>query len=206
MFNFAQQSIHSNAQEEILLTSASNMHIKSGAEITSEAGGRNNVVGSTVHLNDGGTAADAQQAEEVEKIPAVAHIDVSQEHPEFDYTENDVDKETNPLPTDGERPEPVNGNINSILNTVTTLEPWIGHGGGPAGDPATVTKDGRATENNPANATAPTDTAPANYTDDNGQLQVGTGYDGVPGDEIKKQGIKVGPDSVIPLSNQMQYQ
>ena len=196
MFNFAQQSIHSNAQEEILLTSASNMHIKSGAEITSEAGGRNNVVGATVHLNDGGTAADAQQAEEVEKIPAVAHIDVSQEHPEFDYTENDVNKDTNPLPTDGERPEPVNGNINSILNTVTTLEPWIGHGGGPAGDPATITKDNRATENNPANATAPTDTAPANYTDDNGQLQVGTGYDGVPGDEIQKQGIKVGPNSV----------
>ena len=102
MFNFVQQSIHSNAQEEILLTSASNMHIKSGAEITREAGGRNNVVGATVHLNDGGTAADAQQAEEVEKIPAVAHIDVSQEHPEFDYTENDVNKDTNPLP-DGER-------------------------------------------------------------------------------------------------------
>ena len=59
-----------------------------------------------------------------------------------------------------------------------------------------VTKDGRASDNNPANATATQLTQHPNYTDDNGQLQVGTGYDGVPGDEIKKQGIKVGPDSV----------
>ncbi len=196
MFNFAEQSIHTNAQEEILLSSSSNMHIKSGGEITSEAGGRNNVVGSTVHLNDGGSASDAQQAEEVEKIQAQTYIDVSNENPEFEYTENDVDENTNPLPTDGERPEPVNGNIVSILGNVTTLEPWIGHGGGPADDPATVTKDNRASENNPTNATAPTDTAPANFTDDNGQLQVGTGYDGVAGDDIKAQGIKVGPNSV----------
>jgi len=196
IFNFAEQSIHSNAGEEILLTSASNMHIKSGAEITSQAGGRNNVLGSTVHLNDGGSASDATQAEIVEKITPIAHIDVSQEKPEFDYTEGDVSKDTNPLPTDGDRPEPINGNINSILETVTTLEPWIGHGGGPAGDPADVKKDGRATDNNPTNATNPTDTAPANYTDANGQMQVGTGYDGVPGDDIKAQGIKVGPNSV----------
>ena len=196
MFNFAEQSIHTNAQEEILLSSSSNMHIKSGGEITSEAGGRNNVIGSTVHLNDGGSASDAQQAEEVEKIQAQTYIDVSNENPEFEYTENDVDENTNPLPTDGERPEPVNGNIVSILGNVTTLEPWIGHGGGPADDPATVTKDSRASENNPTNATAPTDTAPANFTDDNGQLQVGTGYDGVAGDDIKAQGIKVGPNSV----------
>ena len=196
--NFSESQMHILSQAEIFMSTNADMHVKSGGTMNQQAGGRNNIIGSTVHLNDGGSASQAEQASIVERIAPTIHTDVSDQNPEFEYEEGNVSEDTNPLPTDGDRPppDPDTSNIASILPIVTTVEPWIGHGSGPAGSPDEVTKDGRASENNPTNAINPNDTSPANYVADNGQLQVGTGYDGVAGDNIKALGGKAGPGSV----------
>ena len=94
-------------------------------EINSQASGNNNVMGSNVNLNNGGSAEQADPAEVVEGFVTEEIEDVTNALPGWEYDEANPG-EANPLPTEGERDGQVDP-INSILKIIPTREPWAGH-------------------------------------------------------------------------------
>ena len=146
-------------------------------EINSQAGGNNNVLGSNVNLNNGGSAEQADPAAVVEKFVTDDIEDVPVTKPEFVYDEKDPG-EGNPLPTEGERTGEADP-INSILEVIPTREPWAGHAAATATtqDPAKMTESNTGTKNTPPAAIVQSDKAPATTTAPDGSIDVGTGYD-----------------------------
>lgn len=187
--------ISSRALSEFTLTSGgdghirvANKHVISGSEImenasgeiNSQAGGNNNVLGSNVNLNNGGSAEQAKEAKEVDAIPELTYKDVSEELPGFDYDEKNPG-EGNPLPTDGER-EGEGKDIISILEVIPMREPWVGHAMQSAisQDPKKMQSKDSVVKNNPTNAITQNDTAPATVPKPDGSIDVGTGFNPAP--------------------------
>ena len=165
-----------------------NKHVISGSEImenasgeiNSQAGGNNNVIGSNVNLNNGGGADQATEAEGFENIPEIDYEDVSVELPEFVYDETNP-REDNPLPTDGERAgEGIE--FKSTIPVVPTREPWVGHATQTAiaQDPKKMESKDSAVKDNPPNAISQNDKAPATVVNNDGSIDVGTGYSDTP--------------------------
>jgi hypothetical protein len=162
-----------------------NIHKISGSEImenasgqiNSQAGGDNNILGSNVNLNNGGSAEQADQAAVVEGFVTEDIDDVPAGKPEFVYDERKPG-EGNPLPTEGERTGQADP-INSILKVIPTREPWAGHAAATATtqDPAKMTQSDTANKNTPPAAIVQSDTAPAVVSNKDGSVDVGTGYD-----------------------------
>ena len=119
-------SMNLTSSESTFLTSSSSMNFRAGAEINSQASGRNNVLGSTVHLNDGGSAGSASPPTAVQPLETFGFQEPPNTAPEFDYNEDAVSGSTNPFPTDGKRPGD-NGELITICTELTTREPWYGH-------------------------------------------------------------------------------
>tara|TARA_Y100000385_G_scaffold226173_1_gene236777 strand:- start:6968 stop:8506 length:1539 start_codon:yes stop_codon:yes gene_type:complete len=99
--------------------------IKSGGDISSQASNRNNVLGSTVHLNDGGSAEQAGKGRTAVPHTISEFEDQPIETPVWEYpaSPDEVDENTNPMPTDGKR-DGVVDKIKSLLGIITTREPW----------------------------------------------------------------------------------
>jgi hypothetical protein len=129
----SQTKIHQSAIGDIDVASdgklkvfgASGVDIKSGSTITSQASGRNNVLGSSVHLNDGGSAQQAEKGKVATPHPINQFQDQPIEKPTWEYPENpdDIDQNTDPMPTQGKR-DGVKATIKSLLSLITTREPW----------------------------------------------------------------------------------
>lgn len=183
-----------------------------GGEINSQAGGNNNVIGSNVNLNSGGSAQEADPAAVVEQFQTEDIDDVPAALPGWDYNEKEPG-EANPLPTEGERDgtaEP----INSILKVIPTREPWAGHAAATATtqDPAKMNQSTEATKNTPAGAIVQSDTAAATTTAPDGSVDIGTGYKPEQGKTkpdpfsepiYKKSGIKNTMDDVTSMAGNM---
>ena len=117
--------MHLNAKSNMFSTASETQHIKAGGETNIQAGNKVNVVGSTVHLNDGGSATQAENSKAALAIPTIAHEDQPIETPGWEY-DFQATSEDNPLTTDGER----DGNkdtVTSIIEPLLTREPYIGH-------------------------------------------------------------------------------
>lgn len=114
------------SSESTFITSGAAMDFKAGAAINSQASGRNNVLGSTVHLNDGGSASQATMPDAVDPLETFAFQEPPNAVPEFEYVEDAVSGSTNPFPTDGKRPGDLVQLI-TICTELTTREPWYGH-------------------------------------------------------------------------------
>ena len=129
----SQTKIHQTAIGDIDVTSdgklkvygSSGVDIKSGSTINSQASGRNNVLGSSVHLNDGGSAQQADKGKIATAHTINQFLDQPIEKPLWEYPENpdEVDENTDPMPTQGKR-DGVRDTIKSLLRLITTREPW----------------------------------------------------------------------------------
>lgn len=117
--------MHLNSKASMHSTAADNQHIKAGSDTTIQSGGRSNVLGSTVHLNDGGTATQAEISKTAELIPQTGFEDQPIETPGWEYDLQDT-TEDNPLTTDGKR-EGAKDTVNTIMDKLLTREPYIGH-------------------------------------------------------------------------------
>lgn len=191
----AENLISSKASSKYMITSGgdghiqvANKHVISGAEImenasgeiNSQAGGNNNVIGSNVNLNNGGSAEQAEEALDVEAFTEITHEDPSIQKPAFDYDEANPG-ESNPLPTDGVREgEPTE--FKSIIEITPTREPWVGHATATAltQDSKKMSSSDTATKDNPTNAITQTDTKPAIVSNSDGSIDVGTGFTPAP--------------------------
>ena len=192
--------------------SGSELMEKAQGEINSRAGGNNNVIGSNVNLNSGGSAEEAEAAAIVEGFVPDVVEDPPNALPGWEYDETNPG-EANPLPTEGERDgEPTE--INTILAVVPTREPWAGHAAATATtqDPAKMNQSEAATKNTPAGAIVQSDTAAATTTAADGSVDIGTGYVPEPGKAkpdsfstptYKKSAIKNIPSDVQSMANNM---
>jgi uncharacterized protein (DUF2345 family) len=117
--------MHLNAKSNMFSTASDTQHIKSGGDTNIQAGGKTNVVGSTVHLNDGGSATQAENSKTAVAIPLVDHEDQPIETPGWEYDLQDT-SEDNPLTTEGKR-EGDQDTVTSIIDILLTREPYIGH-------------------------------------------------------------------------------
>jgi GH24 family phage-related lysozyme (muramidase) len=122
----AGESINTTSGSGTFLTAGGAMNIKSGGETTSQAAGRNNIVGSTVHLNDGGSAASAITPELVPQHELNAYIEPPAEPISFDIDEQNTSADANPFPSNGLRDGSSTDRL-SICTEFTTREPWYGH-------------------------------------------------------------------------------
>ena len=195
---------------------ASDIMESASGEINSQASGNNNILGSNVNLNNGGSANSPEQAEQVEPFVPTEIEDVPAIKPGWNYDEKNPG-ESNPLPTEGERvPEQPEPAINTINPVVPTREPWVGHASATAAtqDPAQMTSKDEAVKNTPTNAIVQSDTGPATTPDDSGGHDIGTGYttpdgalDPKPGPQsipqYKKSAIKSMPQDVAQVCNNM---
>lgn len=121
----AQKDAHYVAKGTSFLSSADGTQIRSGSETNIESGGLTNVLGSEVHLNDGGGASNGQNA-----VPAltiqqfvIAEEEIARPGWEYDFQDTTED---NPLTTQGLR----QGNpleTKTIISELPTREPWPGH-------------------------------------------------------------------------------
>tara|TARA_B110000879_G_scaffold128663_1_gene169354 strand:+ start:534 stop:2078 length:1545 start_codon:yes stop_codon:yes gene_type:complete len=125
MFATAEKNMHLNAKASMFNTAADSQHIKAGSDATVQAGGRANVLGSTVHLNDGGSATQAEISKVANAIPLTGFEDQPIETPGWEYDLQDT-TEDNPLTTEGKR-EGAQDTVNSIMDKLLTREPYIGH-------------------------------------------------------------------------------
>ena len=196
---------------------ASDIMESASGEINSQAGGNNNILGSNVNLNNGGSATspeDAKQLESFEDLGMSMELeDVTSMKPGWDYDERNPG-ESNPLPTEGERDGEEIPNLHSINTVVPTREPWAGHASATAAtqDPAQMTSKDEAVKNTPTNAISQSDTGPAAAPDDSGGHDIGTGYAPEPGNPppgpqsaplYKKSAIKSMPQDVAQVCNNM---
>ena len=176
-------------------------------EINSQAGGKNNIIGSTVHLNDGGGAEQAKESLAVEPFTEITHEDPSVEKPAFEYNEEDPG-EDNPLPTDGER-EGDKTEFISIIEINPTREPWVGHATATAltQDSNKMVSQDATVKDNPTNAIEQTDTKPATVPQPDGSIDVGTGFTPAPQPgatpNYKKSVLKAVPTDVQSMAGNM---
>lgn len=192
--------------------SGSEIMENASGEINSQAGGNNNVIGSNVNLNNGGSAEQADPAEVVEGFVTEEIEDVTNALPGWEYDEANPG-EANPLPTEGERDGQVDP-INSILKIIPTREPWAGHAAATATtqDPAKMNQSAQATKDTPAGAIVQSDTAAATTTAPDGSIDIGTGYVPEPGmakpgpnstPTYKKAGMKNAPSDIQNMAGNM---
>ena len=120
------KTMNISSNESTFITSSSAMNFRAGDAINSQASGRNNVLGSTVHLNDGGSAGQAATPDTVDPLETFGFQEPPNTAPEFDYDEDAVSGGVNPFPSDGKRPGSDNELI-TICTELTTREPWYGH-------------------------------------------------------------------------------
>tara|TARA_B100000902_G_scaffold347051_1_gene354138 strand:+ start:6375 stop:7931 length:1557 start_codon:yes stop_codon:yes gene_type:complete len=121
----AQKDAHYVAKGATFLSSADGTHIRSGSETNIESGGLTNVLGSEVHLNDGGGATNGQNAKTVLTVQQYIIQEEENKKPDWEYEFQDT-TEDNPLPSQGKR----NGDAlttKSIIPELPTREPWSGH-------------------------------------------------------------------------------
>ena len=97
---------------------ASDIMESASGEINSQAGGNNNILGSNVNLNNGGSATSPEDAKQVEPFTVTELEDVTAMKPGWDYDEKNPG-ESNPLPTEGVR----DGEEIPPLNTINTVVP-----------------------------------------------------------------------------------
>mgnify|MGYP003641504455 CR=1 FL=1 len=121
----AGRDMHLNAKSNMFSTAAEAQHIKAGGDANIQAGGKTNVVGSTVHLNDGGSATQAENSKTAEALPLTEHEDQAPGLPGWEYDMQDT-TEDNPLTTNGDR-EGNKDTVSSIIDSLLTREPYIGH-------------------------------------------------------------------------------
>jgi len=128
IFATAELNMHLNAGKSMYNTARDTQHIKSGGETTVQAGGKANVLGSSVHLNDGGNATAAEISLTATKIPQTKYKDQGVLVPGWEY-DIGATTEDNPLTTEGKREDEDDGDeINSIIDTtMLTREPYIDH-------------------------------------------------------------------------------
>ena len=209
---FNEYTIQSGGDGHILVAgkhviSGSEIMENASGEINSQAGGKNNIIGSTVHLNDGGSAEQAKESKPVEAFTEITHEDPSVEKPAFVYDEANPG-EDNPLPTDGERDgEPTE--FKSIIEVNPTREPWVGHATATAltQDSSKMTSQDASVKDNPTNAIQQTDTVPATVPQPDGSIDVGTGFTPAPGPgatpNYKKSLLKAVPNDVQSMAGNM---
>jgi hypothetical protein len=121
----AGRDMHLNAKSNMFSTAAEAQHIKAGGDANIQAGGKTNIVGSTVHLNDGGSATQAENSKTAEALPLTEHEDQAPGLPGWEYDMQDT-TEDNPLTTNGYR-EGNKDTVSSIIDLLLTREPYIGH-------------------------------------------------------------------------------
>ena len=128
IFATAEKDMHLNTKANMYNTAQDTQHIKSGGETTVQAGGKANVLGSTVHLNDGGSATQAEPSLSATAIPLNGYKDQGVLVPGWEY-DIQATSEENPLTTEGKREDEDDGDeINSIIDTtMLTREPYIDH-------------------------------------------------------------------------------
>jgi len=124
-FVTAKNNIDIASNNKVKTYGANGLDLKSGGEINSQASGRNNVLGSTVHLNDGGAAEQATVGMNADRIQTQEFQDQPIVPPAWDYPTDpdDVTETTDPLITRGKR-EGDRDLIKSIAQNITTREPW----------------------------------------------------------------------------------
>ena len=120
------KTMNLKSSESTFITASSSMNFRSGETINSQASGRNNVLGSTVHLNDGGSAGEATASGTVQPLETFGFQEPPNATPVFDYNEQDTSPDQNPFPGDGKR-EGDNVDLITICTELTTREPWYGH-------------------------------------------------------------------------------
>ena len=192
---------------------ASDIMERASGEVNSQAGGNNNVLGSNVNLNNGGSASDPDPAVIVEPFENPNIIDdVPSAKPGWEYDEKNPG-EANPLPTEGIR-EGKGREVNTILDVVPTREPWVGHASATAvtQDPAAMTSKDEAVKDTPTNAISQSDKGPATVGQSDGSHDVGLGYvpeqgNPAPGPQsepmYKKSAIMSSPQDVAQVCNNM---
>jgi len=125
LFTTASNHVNISGNNKTKIFGASGVDVKSGSDINVQASGLSNILGSQVHLNDGGSAEQAVIGLNADPLPITEYEDQADTKPDWDYDENDVDENTNPIPSEGKRPG-LRDKIKSILSKLTTREPWEG--------------------------------------------------------------------------------
>lgn len=121
----AQKDAHYVAKGTSFLSSADGTQIRSGSETNIESGGLTNVLGSEVHLNDGGGASNGQNATPALTIQQYVIDEEVLAFPGWEYDFQDT-TEDNPLTTQGFRQgDPLE--TKTIISELPTREPWPGH-------------------------------------------------------------------------------
>jgi hypothetical protein len=107
------------------------MHIKANSDTNIESGGMSNILGSEVHLNDGGSAVQATNGQPASTLLQNEIQEEELATPPFEYDFETGGAETDgqdPLTTQGERQgNPLTTKSIISKDALPTREPWEGH-------------------------------------------------------------------------------
>ena len=127
----SQKDLHLNSKGSSYVSTSDTMHIKANSDTNIESGGMSNILGSEVHLNDGGSAVQATNGQ-----PASTLLQNEIQEEEFATPPFEYDFETGGAVTDGQDPLTTQGErqgdpltTKSIISkdALPTREPWEGH-------------------------------------------------------------------------------
>lgn len=209
---YGESGVESSTPSATVIKSGGDTFVTSGGSGHVVSGGQSFVKGSTVHLNDGGTAGSTDLPNPIKPLDVIVFHDEPMSIPVVDYDPKNVDGR-NPIPTGGIRqvdpnipasiPPSTTGNFSdargkkikvaSTTTMITTREPWFGHR---AKDIRIKTEDDlgginqRDTESRAAKAYPPGASdlgyiGPDTIVKPDGTVVLGKGYDGITGPALE---------------------
>lgn len=146
--------------------------VLAGGAATVSAGGTTNLFGSTIGLNNPGAVPTP------DLVPAIPAPQIGgSEKPDQSSAQPEYDRESeNPILNGGQRPEK-GPTINTIVDTLITAEPYVGHGqfDPSTEDPESLEEDETADKETLQNQIDPTDDTPADADTPEG-TKIGKGF------------------------------